>query len=126
MPSAVDFEAGLVKHFGPCPIAFDRAFGQGGADIDACQSRCGSRDSFASGDHFADQFFEMAIFCRERMGACFGDAGRFFVEAERVETDRTGHGLAMGKSAVRRHQLVTVFRGDFDEIAKHLVMLDLE
>ena len=68
----------------------------------------------------------MCFLCRQRMRACLRDARGLLVQAERIEADRARHGLAVGKAAIRRHQLVAVLGGHFDEIAQHLVVLDLE
>jgi hypothetical protein len=43
-----------------------------------------------------------------------------------VEPHRTGHGLAVGKAAVRRHQPVGVLGRYLDEIAEHAVVADLQ
>ena len=48
------------------------------------------------------------------------------MQVGRVEADHAGQRLAVGEAAVRRHQPVGVARGDFDMIAEHGIVADLE
>ena len=72
------------------------------------------------------QLLGMRGFGGERMRPGLDDAARFLVQLGRVEADHSGQRLAMGEAAVRRHQPVGVPGGDFDVIAEHGVVADLE
>ena len=72
------------------------------------------------------QLLGMRGFGGERMRAGLDHAARFFVQFGRVEADHAGQRLAVGEAAVGRHQLVGVPRGDFDVIAEHGIVPDLE
>ena len=54
------------------------------------------------------------------------DSARLLVQLGRVEPHDSRERLAMGETAVRRHQLVGVSRRDFDVIAEHRIVADLQ
>ncbi|MEI4557863.1 hypothetical protein WAC31_29035, partial [Klebsiella pneumoniae] len=52
--------------------------------------------------------------------------GRDFVQFGRVEAHRARHRLAMDEAAIGLHQTIGCARGDFDMIAEHAIVTDLE
>ena len=68
----------------------------------------------------------MSFFRGKRVAACLRDTRGLFMQRDRVETDGTSHGLPVRKSAVRRHQCIGMFGRNFDKIAQHAIMFNLE
>ena len=51
---------------------------------------------------------------------------RLGMQVGRIEPHHPGQGLAVGEAAVRHHQPVGVARGDFDMVAEHRIVPDLQ
>ncbi len=68
----------------------------------------------------------MGRFGDQRMPPRLRDAPGFLMQIDRVEAHDARQRLAMGKAAVGLHQRVGGAGGDFDMIAEHAIMADLE
>jgi hypothetical protein len=126
MAAAVDLEARALDDLRAGPAAFGGALGLAGGDVDPGERGGGRGDALARGGDFGHQRLEMRFLGGERVAAGFGDAARLLVQVERVEAHRAGHRLAVGEAAIRGHQGIGVAARDFDEVAEHPVVADLE
>ena len=97
-----------------------------GGDIDPRQRRGGSADRRGCGQGQRRQLLHVRRFSGQRMSPGFDHPPRLLVQLWRVETNDAGERLAMREAAVGRHQSVGMPRRDFDVIAEHGIVPDLE
>ena len=122
----VEFEARLIDQRGQAPLAFGRALGIARGDVEPGDGVGGGGDARRGGDGQGGQFLGVGGLGGERVRAGLDHAARLAVEVGRIEAHHPGQGLAVGEAAVGGHQPVGVARGDFDMIAEHGVVADLE
>ena len=113
---------------GPCPIALDREFSERGGDVDLGQRGAEAAQAFALRDAGLTQALERLELERERPVGRGGDARLEIGERVGREAHRAGHRLAMDEGRVmgRLEQRLAGRLRRLDEIAKKVVVLDLE
>ena len=126
MPPACNLKHRRFDHLRAAPARFGGAFGLPSRNIEPRQRLRGSGNGLAGLDRLADQFLEVRFLRCQCVTACFGNPAGFFVQCQRVETHGPGHGLTMGKTAVRGHQCIGVLGGNLNKIAQHAIVADLE
>ena len=95
-------------------------------DIDPGDRLGGGGDVRRGGDGQRGQLLGVRGFGGERMRSGLDHTARFVMKLGRIESDDAGKRLAMGETAVRRHQPVGMLGRDFDMITQHRVMTDFE
>ena len=126
MPARVYLQARLVGELRRSPAALGRTVGVRGGDIDAGDRLRRRGDLRCAGNGERGQILGVRGFGGERVRARLDDPARFLVQLRRVEPHDPRERLAMGEAAVRRHQFVGVPRGDFDVVAEHRIVADLQ
>ena len=125
MATAGDGELRTFRHFRADIAVVDGQLGQRRGHIQPGDGAGGQGDGVGMGRHLADQVAEQRQLHRQRL---VGGAGEFLFQLaqfHRGETHRARHGLAMDEILVGQ-QLVAVIGRDLDEIAQHIVVLDLQ
>ena len=95
-------------------------------DVDAGDGFGGRGDLRRRSDGERGQLLGMRGLGGERVAAGLDHPARFLVQLGRIEADDAGQRLAMGEAAVGAHQLVGMPRRDFDMVAEHGVVADLQ
>ena len=121
-----DMEGGAGVYRGAAPVFRGRQFGQRGGDVEARKRGGGGGDAGGVGQRRFAQFFQMRGFGGERVIGGLGDFRAEFAQFRRGEADGAGHGLAVDEAAVDAQQRIGALGGDFDVIAEHIVVADLQ
>ena len=126
VPARSNVQHCVIDNLRPRPPAFSRALGLPGRHIEPGQRLRGHGDGLTGCDRAFAQLLEMRFLSGERMAPGLRNPRGFFVQRNRVEAHRPGHGLPMRKWTARRHQRVGMLGRNFDEIAQHPVVTNLE
>ena len=126
MTPGFDLQAWLVGQLGQAPAALGSALRVARRDVDAGDRFGRGRDLRRGRDGKRRQLLGVRSLGSERMGAGFDHPARLLVQLGRVEAHHAGKRLAMGEAAVGLHQLLGMSRGDFDVIAEHRIVPDLQ
>ena len=123
-----DLEGAAGLDHGPGPALFDRESRVGRRDIQRRQRLGGVGDLGLAGQHGGAELAEDALLDLQRPAAGVDDAAFQLGERHGGEAHRVGQGLAVDEALAqrRRQHPLGVARGDFDEIAEHVVVADLQ
>ena len=126
MASAFHVENRIIGQAGTAPFTVARPFSLTDGHVDPRQRVRRSCNRLARFDDLPRQFLEMGFLGSQRMRSGLRDPTGFLMQAHRIEAHGARHGLTVRKAAFGSHQGIAMPGGDFDEIAQHLVMPDLQ
>ena len=126
--AAGDAQGAVVGDLRAAPVFGNRQIGKRGGEVEFGQRAGGVRQVGRAGEDFRFQPVIEPFFDIERAAPGVEDAGLHLAEFRRGKAQLVGGGLAMLELFVQRfgQHLVGVGRGDLDEIAQHVVVLDLD
>src|SRR6476646_6990742 len=128
MPAAFDDESMAIVDLRPCVVTLGSKLSKRTGHIETSKCLGTILNVGALRDHAGRKPLEDLQLQSER---ALGSAGNFcfeFAEVGGGKANLAGEGLAVDEGCVEwcRHQPLAVLGGDFDEIAEHVIVLDLE
>ena len=132
MTPARDREGRAFVDRRPAPALLRGDLGQAGGHVQTGQGRGGQGNLVLPLQDFPDQVVEQLLLQRQGLVGGAGDLALKFAEFDGGEAHGVGHGLAMdegsagGAPGLFGPELFGVTRRDLDEVAQHVVVLDLQ